>query len=154
LLATLLVLSVLFTAGWAVANAPGRASDEPPATTTVTVVGRYRGVTAPGWAARYRRQTRRLMAARAETHSRWHPTVLYALRLASAVYGVPYRELYAVSDCESHHYPFAVNGQYRGIFQMHWSPFGFSPFDPVASALSAAATVVHDGGWRQWSCKP
>jgi hypothetical protein len=150
----MLFVAFLLGLGAAVGFAPGRASDDPPGVTTVTVVGRYRGVTAPGWAARYRRQTRRLMAARAETHRQWHPTVVYALRLASAVYAVPYRELYAVSDCESHHYPFAVNGQYRGIFQMHWSPFGFSPFDPVASALSAAATVVHDGGWRQWACKP
>jgi hypothetical protein len=60
------VLSVLFTAGWAVATVPGRADEEPPASTTVTVVGRYRGVTAPGWAKRYRAVHKLYRAARGE----------------------------------------------------------------------------------------
>ncbi len=59
-----------------------------------------------------------------------------------------------VSWCESTHNPFAQNGRYKGLFQLGWSPFGFSPFDPVANALSAAMTVRHDGSWRQWQCSP
>lgn len=85
---------------------------------------------------------------------RWRPTVDYALRLASAVSGVSYWSLRTVSYCESTHNPFATNGRYSGLFQLSWSPFGFSPFDPVANALSAALTVRHDGSWRQWSCQP
>ncbi len=114
----------------------------------------YRHRSAAFWAWRYRVRTKQLQAARAAARRRWQPTVDYALRLANAVYGVPYGELRAVAWCESKFYPFAVNGQYKGIFQMHWSPFGFSPFDPVASALSAAQTVRADGSWRQWECKP
>ena len=114
----------------------------------------YRGHTARTWAARYRHRTRQLQAARALLRRRWHPTVSYALRLASAVSGVPFTELAAVSWCESTHNPFATNGRYRGLFQLGWQPFGMSAFDPVANAISAALTVRHDGGWRQWECKP
>ena len=44
-----------------------------------------------------------------------------------------------------------------GIFGaglLGWSPFGKSPYEPLANALSAAQTVRHDGGWRQWQCQP
>jgi hypothetical protein len=123
-------------------------ADEPPPPQVVEVDVTVQGKTAAQWhaiAARYRRQM----------IQRWQPTVTYALRLASAVYGVSYWQLRTVSYCESRHYPFAHNGKYLGIFQLGWRPFGlFSPFDPVANALSAAATVAHDGSWRQWECKP
>jgi hypothetical protein len=121
---------------------------------TIRAASTYRGHTAEEWAGRFRYRTRQLQHVRTHLQQRWHPTVLYALRLASAVTGVSYWQLYTVSRCESGHNPFAQNGQYKGLFQMHWSPFGFSPFDPVANALSAAMTVVHDGGWRQWACQP
>ena len=114
----------------------------------------YRGVTAEGWAARYRERTRQLQNVKFHLRRRWRPTVLYSLRLASAASGVPYAELRSVASCESHLFPFATNGRYRGLFQLGWSPFGFSPFDPVANALSAAMTVRRDGSWRQWECKP
>ena len=120
----------------------------------IVVVQTYKGRTAQQWESRYRKRTRQLQGVRARLHTRWQPTVLYALRLAAAVTGVPYSELWTVSRCESGHSPFATNGQYKGLFQIHWAPFGFSPFDPVANALSAALTVRHDGGWRQWSCRP
>lgn len=101
-----------------------------------------------------RRQRTTLRRQRSTLHRRWHPTVAYALRLASAVSGVSYWQLRSVSWCESRHWPFAANGRYRGLFQLGWSPFGLSPFDPVANALSAALTVRADGSWRQWECKP
>jgi hypothetical protein len=114
-----------------------------PAPVEVTVQGK----TAAQWhtiAARYRQQLLR----------RWRPTVEYAAHLAAAVYGVSEWEIRAVGYCESHHYVFARNGRYKGWLQLGWRPFGLSPFDPVASALSAAATVRHDGSWRQWQCRP
>jgi hypothetical protein len=58
-----------------------------------------------------------------------------------------------VARCESTFNPFALNGRYRGLLQFSWAPFGFSPFDPVASALSTAA-VVRREGWRRWECRP
>lgn len=98
---------------------------------------------------------------RRELRRRWRPTVFYGMRLASVVYGVPYSELHAVSECESHHYLFARNGQYRNNFQegpmFERGPFGragFSVWDPIASAMTAAYTRRHDGSWRQWECKP
>ena len=114
----------------------------------VIVDSTYKGRTAQGWFVRYQ-QMRRYVTRR------WMPTVNYALRLASAVSGVSYWELRSVSWCESRHWPFARNGRYLGLFQLGWVPFRiFSPFDPVANALSAALTVRHDGSWRQWECRP
>lgn len=100
-------------------------------------------------------RSRELRRLRLRLRWRWQPTVRYALSLASAVSGVPRSELSAVAWCESRHFPFASNGRYKGLFQLGWTPFGgFSPWDPVANALSAALTVRHDGSWRQWACKP
>jgi hypothetical protein len=106
------------------------------------------------------RRERQLSVANTNLHRRWNPTVDYALRLASAVYGVSYWQLWRVSRCESTHDPFAVNGKYRGLFQEgpmfessafgHW---GFSVWDPVANALTAARVVSHEG-WGQWQCRP
>ncbi len=153
-----LLIVLLLAVGAVLGLAPGRASDEQPAAVTVTVkqpvVIRYRGRSARAWAKRYAHRTRQLQIVKAKLRVRWQPTVGYALHLATAVTGVPYRELQAVSRCESTMNPFATNGRYRGLFQLGWAPFGMSPFDPVANALSAAITVRHDGGWRQWQCKP
>lgn len=125
----------------------GRISDEFPTST-------YKGRSAHWWARRYRQRTHQLYVARTHLRRKWRPTVLYAIKLASRVAGVSYREMRQVSWCESRYDAFAVNGRYHGIFQLGWSPFGFSAYDPVANALSAALTVKHDGSWRQWECKP
>ncbi len=122
-------------------------------------VGLVDGKDAAWWARRARSNGRTMRARgvtiRRLTHRRWQPTVTYALRLASSVYGVPEWQMRSVAFCESTLNPYAMNGRYRGLFQLGWVPFGrFSPFDPVANALSAAATVVNDHGWRQWSCRP
>jgi hypothetical protein len=106
---------------------------------------------------KYRRGYLRL---RRESVRRFYPTTVHALRLASVTYGVSYAALYNVGSCESHLYPFARNGQYRGVFQegpmFERGPFGragFSVWDPYANAFTAAYTVAQQG-WRQWACKP
>jgi hypothetical protein len=160
LLTLTLVIAICLALGAVMGMAPGRASDQPPAITTITVTTvravtpRYKGVSAKGWAMRFKHRTRQLQAVKAHVRERWHPTVDYALRLASAVTGVSYWQMRTVSWCESTHNPFAQNGRYKGLFQLGWSPFGFSPFDPVANALSAAMTVRRDGSWREWQCSP
>src|SRR6266545_626628 len=139
-----LVIALVFL----IARSSAQAEDPPPlAPQTITVDRTVQGYNVDQWhafAARYRRQLLK----------RWRPTVNYAYRLAAAVFGVPYWQLHAVGSCESHHYPFARNGRYLGVMPLGWRQFGFSPFDPVANVLSAAATVRHDGSWRQWECKP
>jgi hypothetical protein len=128
-----------------------------PATMTVTssrTVTVTRTVTNQHAIRKVRRLRRQLQVAHRHLRQRWRPTVTYALRLASAVTGVSYRDLSAVSWCESRYEPFAENGRFKGIFQLGWAPFGFSPYDPIANALSAALTVREDGGWRQWQCQP
>jgi hypothetical protein len=99
-------------------------------------------------------------ALRRRLKQRWAPTVGYAIKLASVIYGVPSYQLHRVASCESGHDPFAVNGQYRGVFQeggmFERGPFGragFSVFDPLANVLTAASTVAREG-WSQWQCKP
>jgi hypothetical protein len=131
-------------AGRAVTTAPSRVADR----------GFYMRHSAGYWHWRYQQRTHQYQQTRRLLRRTWHPTVSYALRLASAVTGVPYTELSAVAWCESRHFPFARNGRYKGLFQLGWSPFGLDPYDPVANALSAALTVAHDGSWRQWECRP
>lgn len=147
--------ALFLTAGYAVAKAPARTNDQQ---VTRTVAYRYRGHTAATWAKRFRHRTRQLQVVRAHTRRRWAPTVDYALQLASTIYRVSYWELHAVASCESHLYPFARNGQYRGLFQegpmFERGPFAmFGVFDPIANALTAAHTVAREG-WSQWECKP
>lgn len=165
MLATLLALLFFAAIALVVLFAPGRATTggRPPAqpshgaspvsVRTAAPRNYYRSHSSAYWAWRYRQRTRQLQAVRAVLHRRWAPTVTYALRLAAAVTGVPYTDLAAVAWCESRHQPWAQNGRYKGIFQLGWAPFGMSPFDPVASALSTALTVVREG-WRQWECQP
>jgi hypothetical protein len=132
------------------------AEDPPPQVEYVQVSELVNGCDVYCW-VRHSNQHRRNEEAKARTivklKARWRPTVDYGLRLAAAVFGVSYWELRAVSRCESMWNPFAANGIYLGVFQLHWRPYGFSPFDPIASSLSTAATVKREG-WRQWQCKP
>lgn len=128
----------------------------------------WRHVGSEKWAARYRREhTRRLAAERKLQAGSKQPQAfgsLYAIRLASALYQVPLNEMLNVARCET-------GGTYdanarnpsssaSGLFQWLDSSWaaqgvpGFSVFDPIPNALAAARAVVRDGGWRQWVCKP
>src|SRR5215471_13952922 len=115
------------------------------AMTTEPKAAGYHGISAEGWAYRYHVARHQLYRARVQLRRHFAPTVTYALRLASAVSGVSYWSLRSVAWCESTLNPFATNGRYRGLFQLGWAPFGLDPFEPVANAISAALTVVHDG---------
>lgn len=86
--------------------------------------------------------------------------VQYAIRLAATTYGVSETAMHRVASCESGHSSTAVNGRYRGVYQEgpmfergRYGRAGFSVWDPVANAMTAAETVAHEG-WSQWSCKP
>lgn len=163
--AAVLVFALGTAAAVSVANAPadppiGSTTTEPQTVfVTITTHASYQGKSVHWWATRAVRARREansshqhLRALRSRVTTSWHPTVAYGIRLASRVFNVPEAKMWAVAHCESTLNPFAANGRYHGLFQLGWSPFGFSAFDPVASALSTAQTVVHDGGWRQWEC--
>jgi hypothetical protein len=101
---------------------------------------------------------RQLYGLHRQLRRRFQPSVMHAISLASAIWHVPQGELVAVGSCESHLYPYATNGQYRGVFQegpmFEQGPFGqagFSVFDPYANVFTAALTVSRQG-WRQWEC--
>jgi hypothetical protein len=74
-----------------------------------------------------------------------------------AVFGPYCREALAVAWCESRHYIWAVNGQYRGLFQMgSWerTRYGHAP-GAWAQARAARRYFVASGrDWSPWSCKP
>jgi len=112
----------------------------------------HRAVRARREANGLHRGVKRLQGALNASRYDWKPTVDYAIDLASRVFGVPEAKMRAVAWCESTMRPWASNGRYHGLFQLGWAPFGLSPYDPVANALSAAQTVAHDGSWRQWAC--
>lgn len=155
LLATTIAVAFMFSLGLTVAlqwMQPQPAEASPPV--TVTVRGFYQRHSAAYWHWQLTVANREIRRARSLLRYRWAPTVSYAMRLASVVSGVPYSDLSSVAWCESRHNPFARNGRYKGLFQLGWSPFGFSPYEPFANALSAALTVKSDGSWRQWECKP
>lgn len=87
-------------------------------------------------------------------------TVSYAIKVAATAYGVSERDMHRVASCESGHSATASNGQYRGVYQegpmFERGPFGqagFSVWDPLANALTAAWTVAREG-WKQWACQP
>lgn len=101
-------------------------------------------------------------ARNARQHAEAPYGVQHALRLASALYGIPLSEMRAVGDCESHLNPLAKNrtSTATGVFQWldgSWRTQGLPGFartDPYASALAAARAVQRDHGWSQWVCKP
>lgn len=110
-----------------------------------------------------------LRAARWQRHARITATkrstdygVMHAIRIASALYGVPLGEMLRVGACESH---LTATSQNRtstaaGVFQFLDSTWaragvpGFSVLDPYANAIAAARLVHNDGSWREWACKP
>ncbi len=101
---------------------------------------------------------RDLQAAKREPIRR---DALYAIRLASATYGVSYTDMLRIAQCESHLNPYAKNrsSTASGLFQWLDSSWaaqgisGFSVWDPVANAMAAARARVRDGSWRQWVCR-
>jgi soluble lytic murein transglycosylase-like protein len=89
------------------------------------------------------------------------PKVERALRHAADAYRVPYREMRAVSWCESRWDPAAVGDGSRGLFQFLWSTWFSTPYKTRYiysawwNALAAGWLWRHDGGsWREWTCQP
>ena len=119
------------------------------------------------WHWSYILERRRADRLERRLRTRWQPTALYAIRLASVVYGVPYRDMLTVARCESGLSPLSEHptSHASGLFQFLPSTWAgawgakvfadarFSVWDPVANALAAARMVAREG-WSQWVCKP
>ena len=108
-----------------------------------------------------------LTATTAAASSRPTTRVAAAIHHAALFYGVSESEMRSVAQCESRFSPTAVNphavngGEHSaGLFQFLPSTWRHTPyanrsiFDPWWNALAAAWLVRHDGGWREWDCKP
>jgi soluble lytic murein transglycosylase-like protein len=164
------LMFALGTAGvFAVAGAPADPSPSTSVATTtaaltVTVASRIDGKPVEWWARRAR-SNGRTMRARARTVRRLKrtlnvsPTIQDAIALSSVVYRVPRSTLFRKAQCESRFSPAARNPSgAAGLYQFlpsTWrtTPFaGFSPYDPLASALAAGwMHLVGRGG--EWSCR-
>ena len=65
-----------------------------------------------------------------------------------------------VACCESGWGPQAVNGQYRGLFQLGYNYngtiafYGGAVFDPFTNTQVARDSWVTRGGWAAFACKP
>lgn len=82
-----------------------------------------------------------------------------AITWAAAKYHVSAPDMTAVSNCESHLWPFATNGQYKGAWQlgaMHLSDpiFLRVPWQDVYAQASHVARFVKVHGWSAWQCRP
>lgn len=82
-----------------------------------------------------------------------------AIAWAAAKYHVSAADMTAVSNCESHLWPFATNGQYKGAWQlgsMHLSDpiFAVVPWQDAYAQASHVARFVKRYGWGQWQCRP
>jgi soluble lytic murein transglycosylase-like protein len=91
------------------------------------------------------------------------PTVEQVIRAAAAQYGVNAERAVRIASCESSLRPWATSpGGHMGLFQWsaatwRWASVqagygGASPYDPVASAMTAA-WLMGQGGWHHWSCR-
>lgn len=73
------------------------------------------------------------------------------------VFGPYCQQALRVSWCESRHYKWAVNGQYRGLFQMgSWErrTYGDKPGAWAQSRAALAYFRASGRDWSPWSCKP
>lgn len=98
---------------------------------------------------------------RRELAVRYTRDATYAIRLASAAFGISETDMRTIAQCESNlgaqKYAEAGSGA-SGLFQFLPSTFartpfaGFDIFDAEANAMAAAWLVRKDGNWREWSC--
>ncbi len=162
-----LLIGLLLAIGAVLGLAPGRASDEPPQTVTVTttrtVVSAYHGITADRWAKRFRHRTRQLQVVQAKSKALKKtllskPSVSEAINLSCAIYG-HCADLWRKASCESHLFPGAQNPSgASGLFQFLPSTFASTPFgrfsiwDPYANAL-AAGWMHQQGRGGEWQCR-
>lgn len=73
------------------------------------------------------------------------------------VFGPYCREALSVSWCESRHYKWARNGQYRGLFQMgEWERDTYGHAPGAWAQARAALRYFRASGrdWSPWTCQP
>ena len=74
------------------------------------------------------------------------------------VFGRYCQQALRVSWCESRHYKWAVNGQYRGLFQVsaHWrsSVPGWAPGAWAQARHAYKVFRLTGSNWGHWTCRP
>lgn len=82
---------------------------------------------------------------------------LRAKPIICKVFGPYCKQALRVSWCESRHYKWAVNGQYRGIWQMgEWErkTYGHGPGAWAQTRAAWRYFVASGRDWSPWECKP
>jgi soluble lytic murein transglycosylase-like protein len=158
-LVILLVVALILVTSWAIteavapAGAATKAINADGGRTSCSTVAQCRHALA--WQRKDRAHLRHQLAVK---YSR---DAGYAIRLASAAFGVNEQNMRTIARCESNLGAQATaeaGSGASGLFQFlpsTWrrTPFaGFDIFDPLPNALAAAQLVVRDGSWREWSC--
>lgn len=99
-----------------------------------------------------------------QRHARWHAQAatikqitLDAITWAAQRYGVPASQMIGIGTCESHLYPFATNGQYKGWGQLstrHRSDpiFRVVPWQDAYAEASHIARYIKAHGEGEWQC--
>lgn len=109
------------------------------------------------WHRKEERHLRHLVAVH------WRRDASYAIRIASAAFGVSQTDMRSVAWCESRmgaQTTAQAGSGASGLYQFLGSTWAHTPFstfdvfDPLPNALAAAQIVAHDGGWGQWTCQP
>jgi hypothetical protein len=74
------------------------------------------------------------------------------------VFGPHCADALNVSWCESRHYKWAVNGQYRGLFQVseHWRRTvpGWAPGAWAQARHAYRVFKLTGSNWSHWQCRP
>ena len=90
----------------------------------------------------------------------WRGGVKCWIIRAAKKYGIDPAGALRVAYCESSFNPNTEYLGHHGLFQFLHSTFDTTPYghhniySPKWNALAAMWLVRHDGGWRQWACKP
>lgn len=107
-----------------------------------------------------------LDAAEWQRLERWHAEAITvqqitidAIKWAAARYHVSEWSMRSVMNCESHLWPFATNGKYKGAGQLgghHLDDpiFSVVPWQDAYAQASHMARYVKRYGFGEWQCKP
>lgn len=99
-----------------------------------------------------------------QRHARWHAQAttikqitIDAITWAAQRYGVPASQMIGIGTCESHLYPFATNGQYKGWGQLSTRHredpiFRVVPWQDAYAEASHIARYIKAHGEGEWQC--
>lgn len=104
-----------------------------------------------------------LLIGAAPAEAELAPTQAKVVRIIREVFPKRHAQAVRVGTCESHLWPWAVNGQYKGVFQLSYSwrsyfrRYGIRTGPRHVRGQIIAAHLIFAGShytWARWECKP